>query len=57
VSLGVRQAAGIECLIATVIYAVLSLLLLRFGYTPTLERLLQALPGPIGGPIRRAFRM
>lgn len=57
VSLGVRQAAGIECLIATVIYAVLSLLLLRFGYTPTLERLLQALPGPIGDPVRRAFRM
>lgn len=57
VALGVRMAAGVECLLAAAIYSALSVLLLRFGYTPTLERLLQALPAAIGGPVRRAFRM
>lgn len=48
-------AAGIECVLAATIYTVLSFLLLRFGYTPTLERLLQGIPDPIARPLRRVF--
>ncbi|NBX25506.1 MAG: hypothetical protein EBQ99_05585 [Planctomycetes bacterium] len=52
-----RVAAGIEFGLSGVIYAILSLLLIRFGYTPTLERLLQAIPGPFATPLRKALRM
>lgn len=44
IALGERPAAAVECAAAAVVYAVLALVLLRFGYTSTLERLIDALP-------------
>ena len=38
-----RTAAAIECALATGIYGILSLILLRFGYTSALERFISAL--------------
>ena len=55
IHLGLRLGSGVECAIAAIVYTLLSFLLLRFGYTPTLERLLQALPSPIAQPVRRLF--
>ena len=52
---GIRTAAGIECLIAGAVYAALAAVLLRFGYTATLERLINALPEFLQAPARRLF--
>lgn len=52
---GNRTAAGIECLIAGAVYAALAAVLLRFGYTATLERLIDALPEFMRAPARRLF--
>jgi hypothetical protein len=55
VILGDRAAAGIECVMAAAVYAVLAVVLLRFGYTATLERLVAALPEFMRAPARRLF--
>ena len=52
---GDRAAAGIECMMAAAVYAVLAVVLLRFGYTATLERLVAALPDFMRAPARRLF--
>lgn len=53
VDLPAQIANGIECGIAAATYAVLSLILLRFGYTTALERVVRALPAPLIGPVRK----
>jgi O-antigen/teichoic acid export membrane protein len=45
----------IECGLAAFAYAALSLVLLRFGYTAALERVVNALPAPLAGPIRKVM--
>jgi O-antigen/teichoic acid export membrane protein len=45
----------IECGLAAFAYAALSLVLLRFGYTAALERVVNALPAPVAGPIRKVM--
>jgi hypothetical protein len=45
----------IECGLAAFAYATLSLVLLRFGYTAALERVVNALPAPLAGPIRKVM--
>jgi len=51
--LSAQTANTIECAIAAATYALLSLILLRFGYTAALERVVRALPTPLVGPIRK----
>jgi hypothetical protein len=46
-------ASVLECCLAALTYAILSLVLLRFGYTAALERVVNALPTPLVGPIRK----
>jgi hypothetical protein len=53
--LGDRAAAGVECVIAATTYSMLAMILLRFGYTATLERLVGALPEFMRTPARRLF--
>lgn len=55
ITLGDRLTAAVECLIAGSVYVVLALILLRFGYTGTLERLIGALPDFMRAPARRLF--
>jgi hypothetical protein len=43
----------VECCLAALTYSILSIVLLRFGYTAALERVVRALPAPLAGPIRR----
>lgn len=52
---GDRVTAGVECLIAGAVYGTLAAVLLRFGYTTTLERLIAALPEFMRAPTRRLF--
>jgi O-antigen/teichoic acid export membrane protein len=42
-----------ECCLAALTYSILSIVLLRFGYTAALERVVRALPAPLAGPIRK----
>jgi O-antigen/teichoic acid export membrane protein len=55
--LGDRSAAAIECALAGTTYIALALVLLRFGYTSTLERLITALPAFMQPPATRLFRL
>jgi hypothetical protein len=50
-----RAAAGIECVVAALLYTVLVVILLRFGYTRTLERVTEALPSALQKLARRVF--
>jgi O-antigen/teichoic acid export membrane protein len=50
-----RTVAYIECAIAGTIYIALSLILLRFGYTRTLERVIELLPPVAGKAARKIF--
>jgi O-antigen/teichoic acid export membrane protein len=52
---GDRAAAGIECVMAGTVYSILAAVLLRFGYTTTLERLISALPEFMRPLARRLF--
>jgi hypothetical protein len=52
-----RASASIETVVAGFIYVSLSFVLLRFGYTSTLERLLEALPDFAKPGARRLFRL
>lgn len=54
---GVRGAAAVETAIAIFVYALLAMVLLRFGYTNTLERLVGALPAFLQRPARRLFAL
>jgi hypothetical protein len=56
-SAGPRAAAIVETLLSGTIYGTLCLLLIRFGYTPTLEQLLRGLPSAFANPLRRLLRM
>ncbi|MBM4006518.1 MAG: hypothetical protein FJ292_02990 [Planctomycetes bacterium] len=51
--LSVNIANVLECCLAAITYAILSMVLLRFGYTAALERVVYALPAPLVGPIRK----
>ena len=55
IAIGDRPAAAVECATAAIVYFVLALVLLRFGYTNTLERLINALPEFIRGRARALF--
>ena len=44
-----------ECVIAGSVYSMLAVILLRFGYTATLERLVAALPEFMRAPAQRLF--
>lgn len=50
-----RAVACIECFIAGTIYLTLSIILLRFGYTRTLERVVELLPPAASRLARRIF--
>jgi len=54
-TLGIRGTAGVECAMATTIYIALALILLRFGYTTTLQRLVDELPEFLRPYARRLF--
>lgn len=53
--LTVRVASVLEAGLAGSIYVALSFVLIRFGYTQTLERLIDALPSFMQAPARRLF--
>lgn len=48
-----QYANIIECTLAASLYALLSLILLRFGYTMALQRLIDLLPGPVASIARK----
>jgi hypothetical protein len=50
-----RVVAGIECGVASLLYLTLAIVLLRFGYTRTLERVTEALPSALKKLARRVF--
>ncbi|MFM7806513.1 MAG: hypothetical protein ACKPEA_01110 [Planctomycetota bacterium] len=53
--LSIRTDAILESIMAILIYFMLSLVLLRFGYTGTLERLIDSLPEFARARVRRLF--
>ena len=55
VAIGDRPAAAVECALSGFTYVALAFVLLRFGYTPTLERLVAALPDFMRPHARRIF--
>lgn len=50
-----RASALLEAALVSAIYLGLSVVLLRFGYTSTLERLIDSLPDFLRTPVRRIF--
>ena len=48
-----RTIAAIECVLASSIYGILALILLRFGYTSALERFIAALPPALNRVAKR----
>lgn len=50
-----RSLSLIECATAVVLYALLSVTLLRFGYTNALEKFIDGLPAAFAQPFRRAL--
>lgn len=53
--LSMRAIAGIECVFSALLYCALAFILLRFGYTATLQRLIDALPDFMRPKARRLF--